>query len=112
MRCAPQMHAALCIPAVTGAWQYEGGGAFFNNYAIWQFDKSLIEGHDAIDPTTRQLDQSAIGRILTGDAEALGGGPPVKAMLIQNTNPMAVAPELALVRQGFAREDLFMAEHE
>ena len=58
------------------------------------------------------LDQSQIGRILTGDAEALQGGPPVKAMLIQNTNPMTVAPEQALVRQGFAREDLFMAVHE
>src|SRR5258706_3401041 len=109
---AAQMHAALCIPAVTGAWQYEGGGAFFNNYALWRFNESLIEGHDAIDRTTRVLDQSKIGRILTGDAKALQNGPPVKAMLIQNTNPMAVAPEQALVRQGFAREDLFMAVHE
>jgi anaerobic selenocysteine-containing dehydrogenase len=109
---AAQMHAALCIPAVTGAWQYEGGGAFFNNAAIWKFDESVIEGHDAIDPTTRWLDQSRIGRILTGDAEALKGGPPVKAMLIQNTNPMAVAPEQTLVHQGFAREDLFVAVHE
>src|ERR1041384_7429159 len=91
---AAQMHAALCIPAVTGAWQYEGGGAFFNNMSIWKFD------------------QSRIGRILTGDAEALKGGPPVKAMLIQNTNPMTVAPEQALVRKGFAREDLFMVVHE
>src|SRR5207237_1364646 len=109
---AAQMHAALCIPAVTGAWQYEGGGAFFNNYAIWRFNESLIEGHDAIDRTTRVLDQSQIGRILTGDAEALRGGPPVKAMLIQNTNPMTVAPEQNLVRKGFAREDLFMVVHE
>ena len=106
------MHAALCIPAVTGAWQYEGGGAFFNNASIWKFDESIIEGHDAIDRTTRWLDQSRIGRILTGDAEALKGGPPVKAMLIQNTNPVTVAPEQALVRKGFAREDLFMAVHE
>jgi len=109
---AAQMHAALCIPAVTGAWQYEGGGAFFNNYAIWKFDESLIEGHDAIDHTRRILDQSKIGRILTGDATALKDGPPVKAMLIQNTNPMTVAPEQALVRQGFARNDLFMVVHE
>jgi anaerobic selenocysteine-containing dehydrogenase len=109
---AAQMHAALCIPAVTGAWQYEGGGAFFNNFAIWKFDQSLIEGNDAIDPATRVLDQSKIGRILTGDAEALMGGGPVKAMLIQNTNPMAVAPEQDLVRRGFAREDLFMVVHE
>ena len=33
-------------------------------------------------------------------------------MLIQNTNPMTVAPEQALVRQGFARQDLFVAVHE
>ena len=109
---AAQMHAALCIPAVTGAWQYEGGGAFFNNAALWKFDESLIMGHDAIDRATRQLDQSKIGRILTGDAAALRDGPPVKAMLIQNTNPMTVAPEQALVRQGFARKDLFVAVHE
>jgi anaerobic selenocysteine-containing dehydrogenase len=109
---AAQMHAALCIPAVTGAWQYEGGGAFFNNAAIWKFNESVIEGHDAIDRTTRWLDQSQIGRILTGDTEALKGGPPVKAMLIQNTNPMTVAPEQTLVHEGFAREDLFMAVHE
>src|SRR5271169_483421 len=107
-----QMHAALCIPTVTGAWQYEGGGAFHNNFAIWKWDESVIEGHDAIDPTARRLDQSQIGRILTGDAEALRGGPPVKAMLIQNTNPVTVAPEQTLVRKGFAREDLFMAVHE
>jgi anaerobic selenocysteine-containing dehydrogenase len=109
---AAQMHAALCIPAVTGAWQYEGGGAFFNNGAIWNFDKTLIEGRDHIDPSTRALDQSKIGRILTGDAEALYHGPPVKAMLIQNTNPYTVAPEQKLVHEGFAREDLFVAVHE
>src|ERR1700757_465885 len=109
---AAQMHAALCIPAVTGAWQYEGGGAFFNNYALWRFDESIIEGHDALDRSTRWLDQSKIGRILTGDAEALKGGPPVKAMLIQNTNPVTVAPEQNLVREGFAREDLFVVVHE
>src|SRR5205085_8485717 len=79
---ATQMHAALCIPAVTGAWQYEGGGAFFNNYALWRFNEFIVEGHDAIDRNTRALDQSKIGRILTGDAEALLGRGPVKAMLI------------------------------
>ncbi len=109
---ASQMHAALCVPAVTGAWQYEGGGAFFNNGAIFGFDKTLIEGLDVLDPAIRALDQSRIGPILTGDADALQGGPPVKAMLIQNTNPMTVAPDQALVRQGFAREDLFVAVHE
>jgi len=109
---AAQMHAALCIPAVTGAWQYEGGGAFFNNLALWHFNGSIIEGHDAIDRSTRVLDQCKIGRILTGDPKALHGKGPVKAMLIQNTNPVTVAPEQALVREGFAREDLFTVVHE
>ncbi len=109
---AAAMHAALCIPAVTGAWAHEGGGAFHNNGAIYHWDKALIEGHDLRDPAVRILDQSQIGRVLTGDAEALRHGPPVTALFIQNTNPVSVAPEQTLVKAGFAREDLFTAVHE
>jgi anaerobic selenocysteine-containing dehydrogenase len=106
------MHAACCIPTVTGAWQHEGGGAFHNNRAIYTWRKSLIEGLDAFDKTVRALDQSKIGRVLCGDEEALRGGGPVMAMLIQNTNPVNVAPEQDLVKRGFAREDLFVCVHE
>ncbi len=106
------MHAATSIATVLGSWQHEGGGAFHINGALYTLDKSMIEGTDALDPSTRRLDQSQIGRILTGDAEALQGGPQVSAMLIQNTNPMVVAPEQTLVRQGFARDDLFTVVHE
>ncbi len=110
---AAAMHAAASIPVVTGAWQHEGGGAFHNNGAIFKaIDKSLLEGHADADPRVRHLDQSRIGRVLTGDAHELRGGPPVTAMLIQNTNPMNVTPEQRLVRQGFAREDLFVCVHE
>ncbi len=106
------MHAAASIAAVTGCWQHEGGGAFHNNGAIYHWDKSLIEGLDVRDPGVRQLDQSQIGRVLTGDPQALRHGPPVTAMLIQNTNPVSVAPEQELVKRGFAREDLFVCVHE
>ncbi len=109
---AVSMHAAASIAAVTGCWQYEGGGAFHNNGGIFKFDKSMIEAPELKRPGTRWLDQSMIGRVLTGDEEALNGGPPVKAMLIQNTNPVSVAPEQELVRKGFAREDLFTVVHE
>jgi anaerobic selenocysteine-containing dehydrogenase len=109
---AVAMHAASCIAAVTGAWQHEGGGAFHSNSSIFHFDKTLIEAKDLRDPSIRMLDQSQIGRILTGDKTALLDGPPVKALFIQNTNPMNVAPEQRLVRQGFAREDLFTVVHE
>ena len=109
---AANMHAASCIAAVTGAWTLEGGGAFHNNGAIYHLNQTMIEGLDVRDTSVRALDQSRIGAILTGDAEALQGGPPVKAMLIQNTNPANVAPNQNLVQAGFAREDLFVAVHE
>jgi anaerobic selenocysteine-containing dehydrogenase len=106
------MHAASCIAAVTGAWRHEGGGAFHNNGDVFHLDKSLIEGSDMRDPTIRMLDQSRIGPILTGDAEALQGGGPVTALLIQNTNPVSVAPDQEVVKRGFARDDLFVCVHE
>ena len=109
---AVNMHAASCIAAVTGAWQHEGGGAFHNNGAIFHFDNSLIDGSDVRDPAIRMLDQSRIGAVLTGDADALLGGAPVTAMLIQNTNPMSVAPDQETVKRGFARDDLFVCVHE
>ncbi len=106
------MHAASSIAAVTGCWKEEGGGAFHNNGAIYQLNKEMIEAGSLKDPAVRALDQSLVGRILTGDEAALLGGPPVKAMLIQNTNPVSVAPEQDLIKQGFAREDLFTVVHE
>jgi anaerobic selenocysteine-containing dehydrogenase len=106
------MHAALSIAAVTGAWRHEGGGAFHNNGAIYHWNRSMIEGLDALDRAVRVLDQSRIGPILTGDADALKGGPPVDALFIQNTNPMMVAPDHNRVRRGFARDDLFVCVHE
>jgi anaerobic selenocysteine-containing dehydrogenase len=109
---AHNMHAASCIPAVTGAWRHEGGGAFHNNSAIFHWNKTMIEGTDVLDPSIRMLDQSKIGAILTGDKDALCGGPPVTAMLIQNTNPVSVAPDQNVVKRGFAREDLFVCVHE
>ena len=109
---AASMHAASCIPAVTGAWQLEGGGAFHNNADIYQLDKTLIEGLDSHDRSVRMLDQSRIGAILTGDREALQGGGPVMSLIIQNTNPVSVAPDQTKVKQGFAREDLFVCVHE
>jgi anaerobic selenocysteine-containing dehydrogenase len=109
---AANMHAALCIPAVTGAWAHEGGGAFHSNSGIFKLNKTLIEGLDVKDETVRCLDQSRIGAVLTGDPEALKGGGPIKAMLIQNTNPLAVAPDQQKVRRGFARDDLFVCVHE
>jgi anaerobic selenocysteine-containing dehydrogenase len=109
---AKNMHAAQSIATVLGSWQYEGGGAFHNNGAIYHWRKTMIEGLDALDRSVRQLDQSRIGPVLVGEADALKDGPPVTALFIQNTNPLSVAPEQDTVKAGFAREDLFVATHE
>jgi anaerobic selenocysteine-containing dehydrogenase len=109
---AANMHAVSCLPAVTGAWRHPGGGALYGQSAVYPLDRSLIEGLDLADPAIRALDQSRLGPILTGDPDALRGGPPVTAMLVQNTNPAMVCPELHLVHRGLAREDLFLCVHE
>ncbi len=109
---AVNMHAACCIATVMGSWQYKGGGAFFSNAEIYGLNGSLIKGEQFDDPSIRSMDQSKIGRVLTNDADSLYNGPSVTAMLIQNTNPVSVAPEQELVKAGFARDDLFVAVHE
>jgi len=109
---AAAMHAVTCLPAVSGAWAHLGGGALFGQGQIYGLKSWLLDGSDLRDPSIRIMDQSRVGAVLTHDPQDLQGGPPVKAMLIQNTNPMAVAPDSRRVRQGFSREDLFVCVHE
>ncbi|MSQ55450.1 MAG: molybdopterin oxidoreductase family protein [Betaproteobacteria bacterium] len=109
---AVNMHAASCLPAVTGAWKYKGGGALYGQTGIYPLERTLIEGRDLEDRSIRDLDQSRLGPILVGEADALKNGPPVTAMLVQNTNPAMVCPELNKVHRGLAREDLFLCVHE
>jgi anaerobic selenocysteine-containing dehydrogenase len=109
---AHNMHAVSCIPAVTGAWLHEGGGALHSNSGIYKWNKRLIEGKDVAKPGVRVMDQSRIGEALLGNPADLRGGPPVKALFIQNTNPVSVAPDQNKVKAGFAREDLFTVVHE
>ena len=109
---AANLHAVTCLPAVTGAWQHEGGGALYSNMFMFPLDATLIQGLDVFDKDVRMLDQSRIGPILCGEERDIGDGPPVAALFIQNTNPMTVAPESLRVREGFSRDDLFICVHE
>ncbi|MDE3747494.1 molybdopterin oxidoreductase family protein [Methylobacterium radiotolerans] len=109
---AVNLHAVTCLPTVTGAWQHEGGGALWQHAAIFNWDKTLTEGLDARAPGVRELDMSRIGAVLTDDPDALQGGPPVRAMLIQSANPAVSAPDSARVRAGLTRPDVFVAVHE
>lgn len=109
---AANLHAVSCLPAITGAWQYPGGGALYSNGGLYHIDYTMIKGLDRLDQSIRLLDQCQIGPILCNDAAALAGGAPVSALFIQNTNPMVVTPASEQVREGFDRSDLFIAVHE
>lgn len=109
---AASMHAVSCLPAITGAWQHRGGGAFFITFQDWGLDLTLAHGLDRRDPDTRILDQSRIGDVLAGEADALKGGPPVTAMIVQNANSANVAPDSRKVAAGLSRPDLFLCVHE
>ena len=106
------MHAAASLATVLGSWKHEGGGAFHSNSGIFRLDNGEIIGTKLMDPKIRHLDQSKIGRVLTGDEASLNGGPPVGALFIQNTNPANVAPEQRKVIAGLMRDDLFVCVHE
>ena len=105
------VHAVSCLPAITGAWQHRGGGAHWA-YSIYRLNKSAIEGVALGPSAARAMDQSRIGAALTGEADELKGGPPVAAMLIQNTNPAVVCPNTNKVRRGLMRDDLFVCVHD
>ena len=108
---AVNMHAASCLPAVSGAWKVAGGGALYGNKHIYPLDTRLIRGED-IPCNTRVMDQSRIGEVLCSNPADLQGGPAVSAILVQNTNPAVVAPDSNRVLQGLQREDLFTVVQE
>ena len=87
-------------------------GALYSNAGVYPIDMTMIMGLDVCDKSVRILDQSRLGPILVGEEDALEGGPPVGAMIIQNTNPMVVCPESGKVHAGFRRDDLFVCVHD
>ncbi|MBX2838441.1 MAG: molybdopterin-dependent oxidoreductase, partial [Gammaproteobacteria bacterium] len=109
---ATNMHAASCLPAITGAWRYKGGGALYSNGALYSIDRTLIQGLDIPHSHLRILDQSRLGEVLCGNRQDLQQGPPVTVLFTQNTNPAVVAPDTRRVIQGLLRPDLFTVVHE
>jgi anaerobic selenocysteine-containing dehydrogenase len=102
------VRAITCLPALVGAWRHPGGGMLLSTSGTFPVDGPALERPDLMPPGTRTLNMSQIGRILLDP----GLQPPVKAVCVYNSNPVAVAPEQEAVRRGFAREDLFVVVHD
>jgi anaerobic selenocysteine-containing dehydrogenase len=94
-----------CLPAITGHWRRAGGGVQLSTSANFKFNKAALERPD-LSPPVRTINMIRLGDALTR-ADAGVGGPPVKALIVYNSNPAAVAPDRNAVLRGLARDDLF-----
>ena len=94
-----------CLPAITGHWRRAGGGVQLSTSANFQFNKQELERPD-LSPPVRTINMIRLGEALTSP-DAGVGGPPVRALVVYNSNPAAVAPDRNTVLRGLAREDLF-----
>jgi anaerobic selenocysteine-containing dehydrogenase len=94
-----------CLPAVAGHWRRAGGGVQLSTSANFQFNRAALERAD-LSPPVRTINMIRLGEALTLPDAGIGG-PPVKALVVYNSNPAAVAPDRNAVLRGLAREDLF-----
>ncbi|HYQ99103.1 MAG TPA: molybdopterin oxidoreductase family protein [Casimicrobiaceae bacterium] len=101
------VRAIACLPALVGAWRDPAGGALLSSSGAYPVDTAALERPDLIRGQPRTINMSAIG-----DALLEAKDPPIRAIYVYNSNPVAVAPESAKVAAGFAREDLFCVVHE
>ena len=99
-----------CLPALVGSWRHPAGGVLLSSGESYPKQTALMERPDLLptDPSRppRTINMSTIGDDLLRPASD-DFGPKVEAVIVYNSNPVAVAPESAKVAQGFARDDLF-----
>jgi anaerobic selenocysteine-containing dehydrogenase len=91
-----------CLPALTGAFRHAAGGVMLSTSDNFRIDFAALERPDLLGSRKpRTINMSTIGRDLNR------ADPPIKAVVVYNSNPVAIAPDSRAVAQGFARPDLF-----
>lgn len=102
--------AIACLPSLTGAWRDRAGGLLLSSSGWTPFDNAALQRPDLMPgwPTDlpRVVNMNAIGDALLHPGDR-AFGPKIEALVVYNSNPVAVAPDSARVAAGFAREDLF-----
>jgi len=95
------VRAVACLPALTGAWRHRAGGVVLSASGHALHNGVALQRPDLHTHATAPLiNMSTIG-------DALNAQDLVEALVVYNSNPVAVAPESVKVVKGFAREDLF-----
>lgn len=99
-----------CLPAMVGAWRHPAGGILLSSGETYPKKEQQLQRPDLMPKDSacppRTINMSTIGDDLLRPASA-EFGPAIEALVVYNSNPVAVAPESAKVARGFAREDLF-----
>ena len=95
------------LPVLTGSWREAGGGLQLTTSQAFHFDKASLEMPElqlksALGREARVVNMTELGKALT-ELDS----PPVKAMVVYNSNPAGIAPNQNLVLRGMRREDLF-----
>jgi len=106
-RGAAAVQAIALLPALVGSWREVGGGLQLSTSQAFQFNRAGLEKHELqqISPLGREarlVNMSELGNALTRISD-----PPVKAMVVYNSNPAAIAPNQNAVHAGLRRADLF-----
>jgi len=96
------VRAISLLPAVTGAWNDVGGGCQLSTSGAFPIQSAALERPDLIRPGTRTINMSRLGDALNDIND-----PPVRALIVYNSNPGAVAPNREHVLRGLRRENLF-----
>jgi anaerobic selenocysteine-containing dehydrogenase len=101
------VRAIACLPALTGAWRDRAGGVLLSSSGAFPVDKAALQRPELLaGRKPRTINMSTIGDDLQRESSA-AFGPKVEALIVYNSNPVAVAPQSRKVVGGFAREDLF-----
>jgi anaerobic selenocysteine-containing dehydrogenase len=97
---ARMVRTLSCLPVLVGAWRERGGGILAPTaWAAWSpLDQETLAGPQ---PDTRAVNMVRLAHALN-DLQ-----PPVRALVVYNSNPATTAPDSTRVMRGLAREDLF-----
>lgn len=97
------VRAISLLPAITGSWRERGGGLLLTTSGAFEINRHALERPD-LGPPARTVNMVRLGEALTRL-----DSPPVKALVVYNSNPAAVCPDQQRVLEGLRREDLFTA---
>jgi len=106
------VRAVCMLPVITGSWKEIGGGLQLSVSGGFQLDRAAMERRDLMMKSPLVRPARTVNMVQLGKALTELDGPPIKALMVYNSNPAAVCPEQHLVRRGLQRDDLFTVVHE